>query len=159
MIFVVLGTQDKPFKRLLAALEKAVEDGVISDEIIVQSGDTNCSTKHFQIRKIIPLNEFNDLVHNADLIICHAGYGILSTALRHNKKVIACARLSVYGEHHNDHQLELLKYYEQKGYILALHDFSKICELYSKINSFIPTKYNEINDKIINLIKTYIDNN
>ena len=40
LIFVTLGTQDKPFSRLLEAVEKAISDGFINEEVVVQSGFT-----------------------------------------------------------------------------------------------------------------------
>lgn len=36
MILVVLGTNDKPFTRLLKAVEDAVKSGDIQDEVMVQ---------------------------------------------------------------------------------------------------------------------------
>ena len=94
MIFVVLGTQDKPFDRLLKVIDKAVKDGVICDKIIVQAGETKFYSDNMELRTIIPMNEFNELIKKSDLIICHAGYGILSSALEAGKKVLAAARLS-----------------------------------------------------------------
>ena len=42
MIFVILGTQDKKFPRLLQAIQDKIDEGKISkkEEIIVQAGST-----------------------------------------------------------------------------------------------------------------------
>ena len=40
MIFVILGTQDKEFPRLLEAIDKEIENGVITDKVVVQAGQT-----------------------------------------------------------------------------------------------------------------------
>ena len=157
MIFVVLGTQDKPFDRLLKAVDKAVLDGVITDKIIVQAGKTEFSSPNMEIRSIIPMNEFNQLIKDADFIICHAGYGILSTALENGKKVLSAARLAEYGEHQNNHQCDILDYYEQKGYIMALRDFSKFNEAFAALKTFVPKKYTVSFEKLIRCISDYID--
>lgn len=159
MIFVVLGTQDKPFDRLLKVIDEAVNDGVIKDKIIVQAGETEFSSRNMEIKKMIPMNEFNQLIKDSDLVICHAGYGILSTALEYGKKVLAAARLAEYGEHQNNHQLDILNYYEEKGYIRALRDFSKFNEQYEDMKTFIPKKYSVSFEKLINFLENYIDLN
>ncbi len=159
MIFVVLGTQDKPFDRLLKVIDKAVKDGVICDKIIVQAGETKFYSDNMELRTIIPMNEFNELIKKSDLIICHAGYGILSSALEAGKKVLAAARLSEYGEHQNNHQCDILDYYEHKGYIMALRDFSKFNETYETLKFFEPKKYNVSFEKLTKFICDYIDNN
>lgn len=160
MIFVVLGTQDKPFTRLLKAIDKAVTEGVIQDKIIVQAGETVFvpnKPDNMVIRKIIPMNEFNQLVKSSDMIICHAGYGILSSALASGKKVLAAARLEEYGEHQNNHQCDILDYYEKKGYIMALRDFSSFNDVYNKFQSFKPKEYKVSFEKLTNFVCEYID--
>ena len=159
MIFVVLGTQDKPFDRLLKAVDKAVLDGIIRDKIIVQAGETDFSSPNMEIRTIIPMDEFNQLIKDADYIICHAGYGILSSSLENNKKVLSAARLAEYGEHQNNHQCDILDYYEKKGYIMALRDFSKFNDSYEALKTFTPKKYSVSFEKLINFLSDFIDGN
>ena len=48
------------------------------------------------------------------------------TGLKNNKKVIAAARLEKYGEHTNDHQLEIANEFAKEGYIICLEDFSSL---------------------------------
>ena len=158
MIFVVLGTQDKSFDRLLAVIDKAVMDGIIKDRIIVQAGETKFSSENMEIRTIIPMNEFNQLIKDSDFIICHAGYGILSSALENGKKVLSAARLAEYGEHQNNHQCDILDYYEKKGYIMALRDFSKFNEAFESLKTFKPKQYNVSFEKLTKFICDYIDN-
>ena len=40
MIFVVLGTHELPFTRLVKEVELLVDEGLIKDEILVQVGNT-----------------------------------------------------------------------------------------------------------------------
>ena len=67
---------------------------------------------------MISQEDFSNYMQKADLIITHGGVGSIITALNHGKKVIAAPRLSKYGEHVNDHQLQIIKCFEQKNYIL-----------------------------------------
>ena len=108
MILVTLGTQDKSFKRLLEKLEKELEEGKIKDEIIVQAGYTEFDSNKMLIKKLIPMDEFDNLIEKCDILITHGGVGSIITGLRKNKKVIAVARLKKYKEHTNDHQLQII---------------------------------------------------
>ncbi len=143
MIFVILGTQDKKFTRLLDAIQKKIDEGKISkkEKIIVQAGCTRYKSKNMQIIDYMPLREFEDYVDKADIIICHAGVGTILTALKKGKKIIAAARLKKYGEHVNDHQLQILDNFTDEGYILALEDFDKIDLLLKQAKNFTPAKF------------------
>ena len=48
MIFVTLGTRDKPFSRLLEAVEKQIENGNIKEEVVAQIGQTKYESKYMQ---------------------------------------------------------------------------------------------------------------
>ena len=94
-----------------------------------------------KIMDYIPVKEFEELIDKADLIICHAGVGTILTALKKGKKIIAAARLKKYGEHVNDHQLQILDNFTTEGYILALEDFDKIDILIKQARNFTPAKF------------------
>ena len=89
MILVALGTQDKPFPRLLKEVENQIKKGNIKDEVIVQAGCTKFKSKHMKIFDLIPLEEFDKLISKCDLLITHGGVGTIVGALKQNKKVIA----------------------------------------------------------------------
>ena len=143
MIFVILGTQDKKFPRLLDALQKKIDEGKISkkEEIIVQAGSTKYESKNMKIIDYMSVRKFEECIDRADLIICHAGVGTILTALKKGKKIIAAARLKQYGEHVNDHQLQILDNFTAEGYILALEDFDKIDLLIKQAKRFTPAKF------------------
>ena len=143
MIFVILGTQDKKFPRLLDALQKKIDVGKISkkEEIIVQAGSTKYESKNMKIIDYMSVRKFEECIDRADLIICHAGVGTILTALKKGKKIIAAARLKQYGEHVNDHQLQILDNFTAEGYILALEDFDKIDLLIKQAKRFTPAKF------------------
>ncbi len=143
MIFVILGTQDKKFTRLLETIQKKIDEGKISkkEKIIVQAGSTKFASKDMEIIDYMAIEQFEEYIEKADLIICHAGVGTILTALQKDKKIIAAARLKKYGEHVNDHQLQILETFSKRGYILALEDFDKIDKLIEYAKNFEPAKF------------------
>lgn len=62
-------------------------------------------------------------------------------SVKKGKKIIAAARLKQYGEHVNDHQLQILDNFTAEGYILALEDFDKIDLLIKQAKHFTPAKF------------------
>ncbi len=157
MILVTLGTQDKEFTRLLKVIDKEIEKGNIKDKVIVQAGYTKYSSKNMEIHDLIEMKELDNLVKKCDLLITHGGVGSILSGLTNNKKVIAAARLKKYKEHTNDHQKQIIKAFEDKGYILALRDFNKFDKVLEKAKTFKPKKYKSNNKNFVKLIDTYIE--
>lgn len=156
MILVVLGTQDKPFTRLLNALEKQVNEGLIQDEIIVQTGLTDFTSKKMKCFDLLPMDEFEQLMDQAECILTHGGVGTILNAVKKGKKVLACPRLAKYQEHGNDHQLQLCSEFEKKGYVLVCEDFNELSEKIQAVKQFIPQPYQSTRDAVVNEIRTFI---
>ena len=158
MIFVILGTQDKEFTRLLKQVEKEIKKGNIKDKVIVQAGSTKYKSEYMEILDYISMNEFKNYIKKSDYIITHGGVGTILDALLLNKKIIAVPRLSIYKEHENDHQVQIIEEFSNMGYIIDGSRLNKLDESINKLNTFIPKSYKSNNKNMINLIENYIDN-
>lgn len=152
MIFVSLGTQDKPFVRLLNYLEHSN----IKDKIIVQAGFTDYESKKFEIQKYLDKDDFDKYIDEADLVICHGGVGTIVSCLNKNKKVLAVPRLSKYKEHQNDHQLQIVNAYYQKGYLVMMNDGDDFDDKVREAFNFKPKKFVSNNDLFVKKLKEYI---
>lgn len=159
MILVTLGTQDKNFNRLLEAIQREIDNGNIKDKVVVQAGTTKFESKDMEIFDLIDRDKFNELMSNCDLLITHGGVGSILTGLKNNKKVIACPRLAKYNEHMNDHQKQIIERFSEAGYILGIEDLDKLDEVLKKVKTFKPKKYISNTDKMIKVIKDFIDKN
>ena len=157
MILVTLGTQDKPFDRLLKAIDKQIKKGNIKDRVVVQTGFTKYESDNMEIFDLIPMKTFDKLVDDADLIITHGGVGSILSAIRKGKKVIAVPRLSKYKEHTNDHQKQIVEDFVKKEYILTCKDLNKLDQTLDEVISFIPKKYKSNNYKMVNMIEKFIE--
>ena len=158
MILVLLGTQNNDFHRLLEEVKKNIELGNISEEVIVQAGFTKYNSKYMKIFNMIPKDDLENLVNKANLIITHAGIGSIEMSLEKGKKVIAVPRLKKYGEHINDHQQDIEKRFNEKGFLIGIDNVKFLGEAIEKSKNFKPVKYENNNeDKIVNIIKTYIE--
>lgn len=158
MIFVTLGTQDKPFDRLLQAVEREIKKGTIKEKVIVQAGLTKYKSDVMEIVELLDSKDFERYVNECSLLITHGGVGSIFTGLSRGKKVIAAARLSKYNEHGNDHQLQIIKKFVSEGYILELKDFNRLDDVLKKVKKFVPKKFKSSKSNVINILENYIDN-
>ena len=158
MILVTLGTQDKPFKRLLKEIERQIKKGNIKEKVIVQAGYTKMKSEYMEIFDLLPTKEFNKLIKECDLLITHGGVGSIIEGLNNNKKIIAVARLKKYGEHDNDHQIQLINNFSEEGYIIGLDDFETLDEALEKVKIFKPKKIKKKQNSMKKIIEDFIDN-
>ena len=157
MVFVTLGTQDKPFDRLLKAIDKEIEKGTIKGEVVVQAGCTKYESKNMKIFDLIPLDDFDELMGKCDYLITHGGVGSIVTGLNKDKKVIAVPRLEKYGEHINDHQLQIINNFDKMGYIIGCTDLDELEDKIKKVKNFKPNKYKSNRDNMVKLVCDLID--
>jgi UDP-N-acetylglucosamine transferase subunit ALG13 len=157
MILVSLGTQDRPFTRLLEAVEKQIKLGNIKEKVIVQAGETKYESDCMEIFDLIPSKEFLKLLEECRVLITHGGVGTIIDGLHHHKKIIAAARLSEFGEHQNNHQQQIIKEFVEKKYILELDNFEALDEKLEEIKTFQPKEYESNTMNFIENLESYID--
>lgn len=158
MVLVLLGTQNNSFYRLLEEIQKCIDDGTIKDKVVVQAGSTKFESNNMEIFNLIEQNKFNELIEQANIIITHGGVGSIVTAVKLGKKVIAVPRLKKYGEHVNDHQIQIVETFSKQGFIKGIKDVSELKEALIEVNTFIPNKLESNTEHIINIIENFIQN-
>ena len=156
MILVLLGTQNNDFSRLLKEVEKNIENKIINEEVIAQVGFTKYESDKMETFDEISSEKMEELIERANYIITHAGVGSITDSLRKGKKVIAVPRLQKYGEHVNNHQLDIIQEFNEKGYIIGISDVSELGDAIKKINDFKPNKYEGNSNNIIKIIENFI---
>lgn len=139
MILVSVGTQKQQFTRLFEMIEKS--NKLNGKEIIAQAGYTKYQSEKMKIFDFIDNCKMEELINDAEFVICHAGVGTIFEALLKGKKVIACPRYKKYKEHVNDHQLEICEALEKEGYILTCYDTDNLDEKIDEVSKKILKKY------------------
>lgn len=157
MILVVLGTQDKRFERLIKMVDEAIQKQWIQEEVIVQAGCTSYASDKMKIFDLIDMTSFEQYMKECRILITHGGVGTIMSALRCKKPVIACARLAKYGEHHNDHQCEIIETFSDKGYLIQVKDNQTLEEALKKAENFVVPEVVSNNEKMIRLLMDYLE--
>jgi len=157
LILVLLGTHELPFTRLVKEVEHQIHTGVINEEVIVQLGNTKYNSEYFKSFDFITPDLLEKYCNKAEYIITHAGEGSIMNGLLCNKKLIVCPRLKKYGEHNDDHQVEIANKFLNAGYVLVLNDGDSFKEIFNNLKAFSPKRYSIMNKQLIEDIKNYIN--
>lgn len=157
MILVLLGTQNNSFHRLLEEIEKNIKEGIIKEEVIVQAGYTKFKSHKMRIIDLISKEQLEQFQEEADLIITHGGVGSIITSIRKEKKVIAVPRKHEYGEHVNNHQIEIVKNFNEQGYIIGIEKVEDLKTAIIESKNFMPKKYEINNELMLKTIEEFID--
>ena len=106
-IFVMFGTQDKRFDRLLNAIldSKFVNE----NDVYVQLGYTKGTYDKIHCQEYYSEEELLHQIEIADLIITHAGVAAIVSALKLKKRTIVVPRLGKYKEQNNDPQVQIME--------------------------------------------------
>lgn len=156
MIFVTLGSQKFQFDRLLKKIDELVENKVITEEVFAQIGASTYTPKNYAYEKFLDREAFAEKIGQCDKVITHGGTGVIIGAVKKGKKVIAVPRLAKYGEHVDDHQLQLLHQFDDLGIILACYDTEKLGEDYMRLDSMTFRPYVSNTQVIIDSIEEYL---
>lgn len=106
--FVGVGTHTYGFDRLLKMVDDAVERGVLPRPVVAQTGSSSYRPRHYAARDWLRPHEVDAAVAAARYVVCHAGSGLLSTALSTGRRPLVLARRGALREHFDDHQEQLV---------------------------------------------------
>lgn len=117
MILVTLGTHDQPFERALRLAEPLASQ----DEVVVQHGHTPPPSwcEPSRCLRFVEYEQLAALVEEADAVVSHAGVGTIVTALGYGKTPVVIPRLARYGEHVDDHQMQIANAFAERGLVVV----------------------------------------
>lgn len=157
MIFVTLGSQKFQFNRLLKKIDELVEKEIITEPVFAQIGYSDYEPLHYEYKKFLDRDEFSAQMDRAQLVITHGGTGAIIGAVKKAKKVIAVPRLAKYGEHVDDHQLQLIKQFDELNLICPCNDIEQLNAALEKVQHTDYEKYHSNTKRIIESIENFIE--
>jgi UDP-N-acetylglucosamine transferase subunit ALG13 len=137
-VFVSVGTHPQPFDRLLREIDRLVGDKKVKAQVFAQTGNCVYRPKSFPGSRLLGSDEFEKKIRWADVVVSHAGAGTIISALREKKPLVLVPRLQKFGEHTNDHQLDLARALAAEKKALAVFDLSELEKRISEAGSFRP---------------------
>lgn len=126
MIYVTVGTMFLDFSRLI---EKMDEIALATDEeVVVQLGLSTTIPVHCVHFDFKPHEEVLALQRRARVIVAHGGIGAALDALAVRRPLIVVPRLKRFGEHLNDHQVEIADAIARRGWGQAVLEIAELAE-------------------------------
>ena len=156
-IFITLGSQKFQFDRLLKAVDELYEKGILKEQAFAQTGYSTYQPVHYEYKNFLNRDEFEKEMEKADIVITHGGTGAIIGAVKKGKKVIAVARSAQYGEHVDNHQLQIINQFKDQNLICGLTDVKGLENAVGYIRTHDFDDYQSNTDRIIGSIKQYIE--
>lgn len=158
MVFITLGSQKFQFDRLLKKVDELIDEGVIEDEVVAQIGASEYMPRNYSYVRFMDRNQFAETMDRCTTVITHGGTGVIIGAVKKGKKVIAVPRLAKYGEHVDDHQLQLLHQFDDLQLICACYEVDQLGEFYQKLPEMVFRPYVSNTSVVIASIDEYLQN-
>jgi UDP-N-acetylglucosamine transferase subunit ALG13 len=157
LIFVTVGTQKFPFDRLFIELDNLVDSGKINEEIIAQIGFSKYKPKNYESFAMVDSTKMNEFIDKASILITHGGTSSIIQGLKKEKKVLVVPRRKKYGEHVDDHQVEIAQMFYDLGFIEIVNDIKELYEKLCEINNKEYKKYESDKSLLLNSISEYLE--
>jgi len=123
VIFVTVGTLHYPFERLMRSAR-----ALPAEQIIVQHGPADPPPGVARAEAFMPFDELKQAIADAEVVVTHAGCGTIAVATRAGHTPVVVPRLKRYGEHVDDHQLELAGALADEGKVIVVADGDDLSE-------------------------------
>ena len=157
MIFITLGSQKFQFNRLLQAVDELIDKGVIKEEVFAQIGYSDYKPRNYVFKEFLDRDEFAAQEGKCEILITHGGTGAIIGAVKKGKKVIAIPRLAKYGEHVDDHQLQLIAQFKNQNLICGLNDCSELEDGLKYVKTHEFNSYQSNTERIIESIEKFVE--
>jgi UDP-N-acetylglucosamine transferase subunit ALG13 len=143
----------------LEELDLLIKCGKINESVFAQTGYSSYKPHNYNYCKFLDQQSFRKNIKSSSLVITHGGTGAIITALKDEKKVIAVPRKKEYGEHIDNHQIEIVKKFANMNIIEPCYNVEDLGEAYDKVNKSRFIKYKSSNSKYIEYISNFLEKN
>jgi UDP-N-acetylglucosamine transferase subunit ALG13 len=112
MIFVTVGSMF-PFDRMIMMMDQWTSQNQ-PQEVFAQIGGGKYEPTYMRWQRIVPPNEYKNVIKACEVIVAHAGTGSVFTASEFQKPIVLIPRRAAQNEHTTDHQLDTAKWLENR---------------------------------------------
>lgn len=137
MIFVTVGTHEQSFDRLVRHVDELKRSGVLTDEVIMQTGYCDYVPTACTWQRFFPYSQMLSLVEQADIIVTHGGPSSFIMSLQVGKVPIVVPRKRSLGEHVNDHQVSFAREVaKRQKNILVAEDMQTLTDMLVNFSNY-----------------------
>ncbi len=118
MIFVTVGYSQYSFDRMVSTVDNVLLWlGVKRDDVFFQIGPANYVPRSGPCCTFLNFDNVLHYIKSSNLVITHAGVGSILLCLINNRNPIVFPRLRKFGEHVDDHQLQIASRLSESGLV------------------------------------------
>lgn len=140
-IFVSVGFESFSFDRLLQAIDRGIEQGLIECEVFVQAGHSRYQVRFCESKRFLDFDEVVSRLREADIVVSHAGVGTTFLCLTMGKTPILFPRQSRYHEHVDDHQIQFAQKMESQGKAHVAYDEKSLLDKIAHHGTLVPGNF------------------
>ncbi|MGE7605374.1 PssE/Cps14G family polysaccharide biosynthesis glycosyltransferase [Peribacillus frigoritolerans] len=157
MIFVTVGSQKFQFNRLLEEIDHLVRKNFLkSNEIYAQIGYSTYEPKLYSFKQFLNKEEFLEVMEKSAIIITHGGTGSIINGVKMEKKVIGVPRMKEFGEHVDNHQIEIIEQFANSNMIYAVSDTKEIEFAIEKVKNMDFRVYQSNTNNVIKILENFL---
>lgn len=154
--FVSIGNARQPFTRLLNEIVRKID--IFPHPVIVQHGHTPFDFKGCTSMAFVSNDEYHRLVAHSSLLIMHGGAGSIINALRQHKLPVVVPRLARYGEHVNNHQLDLCSKLSEIGKVVMVERVEDLGDVILRFKDPLHDHTYSQDTRLISSVKSILEN-
>ena len=121
-VFVGVGTHIQPFDRLLETVDRAAGRGILPEPIIAQGGPSKYRPNNYELHAWLSPEQVSHAIGAAEYVVCHAGSGLMSSALQAGRRPLVLPRRATFGEHFDDHQTQIVAKLAEVGLLVPIDE-------------------------------------
>lgn len=131
----MVGTGPDSFDRLVRPLDELA--GRHGWDVFVQLGHTRYEPAHCRFERFVERDALLRMIESAKMVITQGGYGGIRDALQFDKPIVAVPRYPELQEA-PDHQDEMVRAMEQRGYLIGVYDVAHLEAAIERARAFAP---------------------
>ncbi len=112
MIYVTVGNDFRPFDRLLKTMDEIASS--LPEPVLIQRGYSTYTPRNAPSFDFVSMDAATEHILKSRLVVSHAGIGTIILCRQYGIPLLVLPRRKAFGEHMNDHQLEIARALEKK---------------------------------------------
>ncbi len=156
MIFITVGTQKFQFDRLIRQIDELIEQKKITEDVFAQIGNTEYLPRNYKYQRFLKQDEFDALMKQCSVAITHSGVATIMRALSNNKPVVVVPRLAKFGEHVDNHQLEIAVSFYEQNLVMMCTEIDEIIIVINEARNHKFGTYTSQRKGVLSTIREYL---
>lgn len=143
MILLTVGTGPDGFDRLVRGVDSIAPES--NEPIRAQIGRSEYTPENIDWFRFTSEEEIQELNRTASVVISHAGAGAVLTARSYEKPVVIVPRREKFGEHTDNHQMEMASALRDHQAVFPVTDISNLKHTVDRARSQATDSWNQDN--------------